>query len=109
MERARSMASRRPSCTLVGAGDARPRYGAGLHLAVAFVVASTARHGERHDPSARRDERARAVAPRDPGHVDVCRAVSRAGARRAVAWVAVVADPLDRRLQRARGPGAGMA
>src|SRR5512144_2243851 len=36
-------------------------------------------------------------------------AVAGAGSRGAVVWVPVVADPLDRRFQRAGGPGAGAA
>src|SRR4051794_9100241 len=67
------------------------------------------RRGERHDPLARGRQRAGAVAARDPRHVDMRGAVSRARPWRAVARVAVVADPLDRRPKRACGPGAGGA
>ena len=77
--------------------------------AAAAVASSFAGTGNAMHPRARCNERARAVAGRDPRHVDVRRAVARAGPRRAVARVAVVADPLDRRPERARGPGAGGA
>src|SRR4051812_19482760 len=89
---------------IVGAAAHRDRSGVGHCLAVLALVA-VARHGERHDPRARRHERAGAVAARHPRDVDVRGAAAVAGPWRAVARVAVVADPLDRRLERTGGAG----
>src|SRR3954466_11130773 len=61
------------------------------------LLADAIRYREGHHPAARRDERARAVAARDPRHVDVGGATTRTRPRRAVARVAVVADELDGR------------
>src|SRR3954451_678897 len=51
--------------------------------------------GERHDPWTGRGEATGAVARRGPGEVQMCGAAAAAGARRAVAGVAAVADELD--------------
>jgi hypothetical protein len=58
---------------LLQAGSRRPVSSPEGCALIVFVLAR-----ERHDPSARVHERARAVAPRHPRDVEVCRAVARA-------------------------------
>src|SRR3954468_6207036 len=91
----------------------------GAHLALASAIRRCLRSrpsaaaglvgrqdGERHHPLARRGEAAGAVAGRGPGEVQVRGAPSAAGARGAVAGVAVVADELDRGGEAAGGARA---